>query len=280
MTPPRPPHPDRPELTSIVTPDQPERDAVRHSAVDGAPQELPPHRKGTLPGGIGAVRPPAEPARTRRVPSPWAVTAMRPAPPSTVARMRPSEPPTASDSSPPQDAPQSLPEAQEAILRRELAEERAKTARLERDVRAEAEARQATYPPSVRTQSPVPSTTPAKVDQAIGASVRHLLAKAAPLLLAAAGIGGGATAVLKPSADPAKADAVLASQEAMRADVALLREQVAGMLKREAARDQYTVCLEEALEDMGSQLLPAQDRQGSAVPLRAWIRQRCQRLRP
>lgn len=169
----------------------------------------------------------------------------------------------------------------EALRRRaEAAEDRAAELERRARVRDESDSPGAAFPPPVsRHPSPVPSSTPAKVDQAIGWSVRHLLAKAAPLLLAAAGIGGGATAVLKPSADPAKTDAVLASQEATRADVALLREQVAGMLKREAARDQYVRCLEESLDEVGEQLLPAQDRLTNASPLRAYVK-RCSRLRP
>lgn len=166
----------------------------------------------------------------------------------------------------------------EALRRRaEAAEEKA--AELERRARVRTETDSPnTWPPKVETRTPVPSST-ARTDQATGAVLRVVLSKLAPYLVAAAGVGGGATAVLKPSTDPAKTDAVLVSQEAMRADVALLREQVAGMLKREAARDQYSACLEETLNDVGEQLLPAQDRLVNAAPLRAYTK-RCQRLRP
>lgn len=84
--------PSRPELTGILTPDQPERGTVKHSAVDGAPQELPPHRKATL-HGLGAGRLPGPPplpleqartvpaaahaAPTQRIASPINVQAVR-----------------------------------------------------------------------------------------------------------------------------------------------------------------------------------------------------------
>ncbi len=231
--------------------------------------------------GIGALKPPALPgelAPTLKAPArptlkeTWNV----PAPPLAVALARRTPVPSSGETPSRTDAAMGRPEASA-----ELTEALAKLAEYERRERVQVESRgPGPYQPPLRSQSPVPSSTPAKVDQALGMTVRHLLAKAAPFLLAAAGIGGGVTAVAKPSADPAKTDAVLASQEAMRADVALIREQMAGVLKREAARDQYTLCLEEVLDDVGEQVLPATDRLGSAVPLRAYIKQRCRRLRP
>ena len=163
----------------------------------------------------------------------------------------------------------------------ELTEARARIAQLERDARAAAEAKVESYPPQVedrtRTPTPSPSSGPeAKVDRAVGHGVRLLLARYGWPALAALGIGGAA---LRPAADPAKQDATLTNVEAMRADVALIREQLAGVLRREAGRDAYTRCLEETLDDVGSQLLPAQDRAGSAQPIRAYV-SRCQRLRP
>jgi len=281
-----PPLPDRgPALDQ-----QPERKNVRHPAVDGVAQS-PPIRKGTLPGGLTAIpHPPALPSEhAPTVPAPRArfqETLRQPTPPSTMAAARRTPVPSPDEATPDQDAPVSLPEAQEAILRQALAEERAKVARLERDARAAAEAKVETFPPKIeqRHPSPVPSSAPSKVDAAIGKAVRTTATRLAeryglmPLLLVF-GLGGSVVAIAKPTADPAKTDAVLASQEAMRADVALLREQVAGMLKREAGRDQYTKCLEESLDEIGEQLLPAQDRLGSASPLRAYVK-RCQRLRP
>jgi hypothetical protein len=300
--------PSRPELPiNGLTPDQPERTAVNHDGVDGAPPRLPPKRPATnasmaalrappvAPGGTltglpapaapgSAPPPPALPAEfapTKRPPLPWGRTIRAATPPAAVAMARRTPVPPPDDTPDEPEASQGQPGASARDLKEQLAAERAKVTELERRerVRTESQGPGPYQRPIERRQSPVPSSTPGKVDQAIGLTVRHLLGRAAPFLLAAAGIGGGITAVAKPSADPAKADAMLASQEAMRADVALLREQVAGMLKREAGRDQYTTCLEESLDEIGEQLLPAQDRLGSAAPLRAYTK-RCKRLRP
>lgn len=206
---------------------------------------------------------------------------------SAAAKQKPVPPPLPDRSRTPQSGgidaqPPSLKDSQEALLRDELAKERSKVAQLERDARAAAEAKQVAYPPKVSERSPSPpagtriSTPP---DAAIGKSVRYLLGKLWPFFVAAAGIGGGVTAVAKPSADPVKQDATLANTEALRADVALIREQLTGVIKREASRDAYTKCLEESIDDVGEQVLPAQDRLGSAAPLRAYVK-RCQRLRP
>lgn len=263
----------------------------RHPGVEGADQPAP-KRSATLTGMPAAPRLPGELAPTLPAQNPLRKQTWRiPTPPSAVAIARRSEPPGAEPLPPPSQDPDAA--SREALRRRAEAAE-AKAAELERRERVRAETDSpATFPPRVEKSTDQRGMAPgrghtsgdaktdsAAPDAAIGRSLRYLAGRLWPLFLAAAGVGGGVTAVAKPSVDPAKADAVLASQEAMRADVALLREQVAGMLKREAARDQYTQCLEEALEDMGSQLLPAPDRQGSAAPLRAWIRQRCQRLRP
>jgi hypothetical protein len=262
-----------------VTPDQPERGAVNHPGVDGAPQRQP-DRRGTLPGGMAAASSEYAPTVPSPPPLPLKQTWRVPTPPSAVALARRSDPPASAD--PPASESPSAGRLEAKELMAELAKARAEIAERDRRDRVQLESRgPGPYqPPIERRPSPVPSSAPSKTDAAIGLTVRHLLSKAAPFLLAAAGIGGGITAVAKPSADPAKTDAVLASQEAMRADVALLREQVAGMLKREAARDQYVLCLEEVLDDVGEQVLPAQDRLGSAAPLRAYVKQRCKRLRP
>jgi hypothetical protein len=170
-----------------------------------------------------------------------------------------------------------------AVLREELAKERGKTAELERQQRVHREAQgPGPYQPPVqqRSQTPVPSSVPSKADAALGASLRALLGRAAPFLLAAAGIGGGVTAVVKPSVDPAKADATLTNVEAMRADLSVVREQLTSVLKWQAAQGPYTKCIEESLDEVGEQVLPAQDRLGSAAPLRAYVKQRCARLRP
>jgi hypothetical protein len=173
----------------------------------------------------------------------------------------------------------------EALRRRaEAAEDRAQEA--ERQLRVQAEVRSpATFPPSVRTQTPVPSSAPTKADAAIGKAIRTLAVRIATKLgwspvIVALGLGSGATAVLKPSADPAKANATLVIVEGMRGDVATIRDQLSGVIKREAARDAYTTCIEESLDEVGVQLLPAQDRLANASPLRAYVKQRCARLRP
>jgi hypothetical protein len=177
--------------------------------------------------------------------------------------------------------------AAEPDLRSALAAAEKRNDELERRERVRTEAQSpGGWPPKAeqRPTTPAPSSEPTKTDAAIGKVVRTTATRLAeryglmPLLLVF-GLGGGVTAIAKPGVDPAKADAILVSQEATRADVALLREQVAGMLKREAARDQYTRCLEESLDEIGEQVLPAQDRLGSAAPLRAYTK-RCQRLRP
>ncbi len=224
-----------------------------------------------LPPELAATKPvPRNPLRAET----WRI----PSPPSAVALARRSDPPEPEPLPPPSQNPAAA--SQEALRRRAEGAE-AELAELRRRERVRAEtASPNTFPPRVAERGDVQPPKSSPPDAALGRSLRYLAGRLWPLFLAAAGVGGGVTAVAKPTVDPAKADAVLASQQAMQADVALLREQVAGMLKREAARDQYTTCLEEALEDMGSQLLPAQDRQGAAAPLRAWIRSRCQRLRP
>jgi hypothetical protein len=274
MTEPRDPRPARPRQPSRPDADRPSIEVDR--TVGGATEQ----RRFDLPKRSATLTGLQAPMPLRPEPNPLEKKTWRlPAPPSALAHARRTP-------IPPSDGPPAGETAAAGQLAAVLAERdrlQDELAKAQRDARAGAEAQLQTYPPKVtpqRSPSPIPSSTPAKVDQALGMTVRHLLARAAPFLLAAAGIGGGVTAVAKPSADPAKTDAVLASQEAMRADVALIREQMAGVLKREAARDQYTLCLEEVLDDMGEQVLPAQDRLGSAAPLRAYIKQRCRRLRP
>ena len=121
------------------------------------------------------------------------------------------------------------------------------------------------------------STAPeSKLDRAIGQTLRLLFARFGWPLLAAAGIGG---AVLKPAGDPKRDEALLTNFEALRAEVAVMHEQLSSMLKWQAAQAPYTKCLEESLDEIGEQVLPAQDRLANAAPLRAYVK-RCQRLRP
>ncbi len=257
-------------------------------------------RKGTLTG-MGATRIPGPPplplegAPTLKAPpNPLQHKTMRVAsPPPLVAASRRTPIPPSDDPPAPAEAATGLsgaslppmsqsPEAasNEALRRRAEAAE-ADRDELLRQGRVQAEARgPGPYQVPVRSQSPGPSSAPSKADAALGASLRHLLGKAAPFLLAAAGIGGGVTAVAKPGADPAKTDATLANVEAMRADMTVMREQLSSVIKWQATQGAYTKCLEEALDEVGEQLLPAQDRLANASPLRAYVKQRCARLRP
>lgn len=165
---------------------------------------------------------------------------------------------------------------------RELLARNAELERRER-VREETASPASHWPPKVevRRPSPVPSSGPAGGIRIEGPGGWRLSVGQAVVLalLTAAGIGGGVTAIAKPSVDPAKADATLATVEAIRSELTLVREQLSGVLRREAARDAYLRCVDEGMNDLGSQLLPAQDKQGAAAPLRAWV-DRCQRLRP
>lgn len=160
--PPLPRQPSSPELVGIVTPDQPERGAVRHHpGVEDAPQ-APPQRRGTLPGGMAAI--PAltsgEFAPTLPAPNPLQKKTWRvPTPPSAalLARRTPVPPPD----DPP--APQSAADGQLAAVLAERDRLRGELAQAQRDARAAAEAKLETYPPKVEPQrrpSPVPSSTP------------------------------------------------------------------------------------------------------------------------
>lgn len=298
MTPPEPPRrPRAPSLGGIVTPDQPTKQAVRnHPGVEGHEQSAP-RKSPTLTGLVappapGSVAPPApgvplEYAATKRPPLPWGRTMRAPTPPSTMAAARRSDPPAGAESPAAgirissDETPRSEPPGPsvEPDLRSALAAAEKRNQELERRERVRVEAAGPnSWPPKVqRSQSPVPSSSPeAKVDRAIGGTVRLLLARFGWPALAALGIGGAA---LKPTADPVKTDATLAIVEGMRADVALIREQLSGVIRREAARDAYLRCVDEGMVDLGQQLLPAVDRQGNAQPLRAFV-DRCQRLRP
>lgn len=103
----------KPELTSIVTPDQPERGNVRHPGVDGAPQ-APPLRKGTLPGGMAAIpaRASGEFLPTLPVPNPLQrQTIRRPTPPSAALLARRTPIPPSDDPPGPADAATGAPGA-------------------------------------------------------------------------------------------------------------------------------------------------------------------------
>ncbi len=272
MAPPEPPKRPRPGSAPSIEVDrtvggateQRRFDAPKRTTLTDLPAARPVERKATE---TGLPAPPPLPLALR----PTAPAAAHQAP----TQRAPT--PAAGIRIPVDDTPPSVPPGPSA----ELLEARAKIAEYERRERVQTESRgPGPYQPPLRSQSPVPSSAPSKVDQAIGKGVRLLLGRHVLALLAAAGVGGGVTAIAKPSADPAKADATLVIVEAMRADLAVVREQLTGVIKREAARDQYTQCLESALDEVGEQLLPAQDRLANASPLRAYVKQRCARLRP
>jgi hypothetical protein len=283
--PPRPKQPSRPELPISV--DKVVGAAGKHA---GSQEYVRPElaRRGTLPGGMAALPGPPplplEGAKTIPAENPLRKKTWRvPTPPSAVAQARRTPVPPSPDPSPSTDAPESTPGNSTA----ELAALRAKLAEFERRERVQAEtASPNSYPPKVVERKPSPAAgtrveaASSPPDAAIGRSVRWLLGKAWPFLVAAAGLGGGAVGVAKPSADPAKQDATLAEMHAMRADMAVMRDQLASMARWQATEAMYTVCLEDALDDVGEQVLPAQDRMTNATPLRAYIKQRCRRLRP
>lgn len=172
-----------------------------------------------------------------------------------------------------------------ALRARAEAAESAK-AEFERRERVAAETQSpATFPPKIEQRRPSPpagtrvETASTPPDAAIGKSVRYLLGRLWPFFLAAAGIGGGVTAVAKPSVDPAKADATLANTEALRRDLGLMRTQLNGALDREAASSAYVQCLAEQQAEYFAQLSPAPDKMGSAAPLKPFV-DRCRNRRP
>lgn len=296
--PPRPRQPSRPDLQAAAEKDrtvagadrQRRFDEPKRTTLTDLPAAHPADRKPTFTGLPAPPPLPLEHAVTKPAPPalPFRKTMRVDSPAGLLAAARRSDPPAASDPPPVSGrvpADETVPSARqrdrEALLLQALNDERAKTARLERDARAAGEARIQSFPPKVeqRSVTPVPSSAPNKVDEATGKLVRHLLRRFWPLLLGAAGLGAGGAGALKPAADPVKTDAMAANLEAMRADVSVMRDQLTSVLKWQSAQGPYTKCLEEALDEIGSQVLPAQDRAGAAQPLRAYV-SRCQRLRP
>lgn len=168
----------------------------------------------------------------------------------------------------------------EALRRRaEAAEDRAAELERRERVRAETDSPAASFPPPVqRSPSPIPSST-AKADQAIGLTVRVVIGKLAPYLVAAAGVGGGATAVLKPSAEPSKVEAILAKLEDVERNQARLEAKANGLLDREPQLTEFVECLYEQQADYFEQLLPSQQRLVTGSLQRTWV-DRCRNRRP
>lgn len=160
----------------------------------------------------------------------------------------------------------------EALRRRAEAAE-AKTAELERQARVAVEtASPATFPPKVeRRQSPAPISVPPATDQAIGRGIRLLLGRAWPLLLAAVGLGGGATAVLKPTAQPEKVDAtaVRVTNAERAIDAQAKRTQAVEDYARELAR--VNRCLRRQQGRVNESAMPAPDHMGSARRPEPWV---------
>lgn len=179
MTPPKRPPPRPDSLPRAVAGDeQPDRAAVRHPGLEGADQPQPP-RTGTLPG-MPALKPPPLPlevAPTRRAPSPWSKTVMRPAPPSSRAVAVRSDPPPSLEPPAQAAAATRQPEALAEALRRAEAAE-AKLAELARPA----------FPPPVSgrqgSATPVPSSVPPK-----GWSDPRVIRAGIALLTAMAGLG-------------------------------------------------------------------------------------------
>lgn len=218
-------------------------------------------------------------APTLPVPNPLQrLTVRRPTPPSTVAKARRSDPPTTTAGPESAYAPQSLPEAQTALLRDELAKSRARVAELERDKRAADEVKVASFPPPV-SPAPKPATAPPAepaTDAVISWLVKRAIdnRKAIYALVAALGIGGGGAALksatAKPASDP---NPVLAAR------VTLIETLLKKSLDREAVKDAYIECLAEQQTEYFAQLLPAADRAGSAKLPAPWV-DRCRNRKP
>ncbi len=298
MTPPNPGAPPgdgaRPKLTlRRATPaldQQPEREAVRHTGVDGVPV-APVQRRQTL-GGMPAPpapesappppRLPLEHAETKPAPAnplrkaTWRV----PTPPSAVALARRSDHPAAPETPVPESAPQGQPDrstplpppsrdpAEATILaaRRRAEAAEARLAELERRDRIRAETEQASFPPPVMP-APAPKPTveaePAVLSWLIASATRN--AKAIKALVAAFGIAGGGAAITVATDDkPAVETALRTELDAEKRKTSLMRQQLDGSLNREAAWQDYTNCLAEQQATYFAQLLPATDRMGSA----------------
>lgn len=249
---------------------------MRHLGVDGTEQPAP-RRTKTLDGMPAAPRLPGELAPTLPAQNPLRKQTWRiPTPPSAVALARRSEPPDAEPLPPPSQDPD---EASREALRRRAEAAEAKAAELERRERVREEtASPNTFPPKVES-APVIVTPSAPPDAAIGKSLRYLAGRLWPLFVAAAGIGGGVTAVAKPTADPAKADATLAHLEELARKVDRVDFKVNGLLDREPQLTEFVECLYEQQADYFEQLLPSQQRLVTGSLQRTWV-DRCRTRKP
>lgn len=249
-------------------------------------------RKGTLTG-LQAVRPTAPKATLSGLPAPpplpleHAVTRPAPpqlpfrktmrvdSPPGLLAAARRSDPPAASNPPPtsvrvPADetVPSERQADREALLLQALAAERTKSAKLERDARAAAEARVQSFPPPVqpqRSQSPVPSSEreskpPSRGDWA------KLRFKIATAIVAALVVVIGALAYWGVAAINAKAEAIKAAQEA--------KQKADGREEQWRSWASVVIWIEDCRDGRdvrsGEMLLPDLNKQGSARKLEPW----------
>jgi hypothetical protein len=267
----RPRQPSRPDADRISVVDlEPEPDVLAQRRFDrpqrttlaDLPKAAPPERKPTLKG----LSPP-NPLEKKT----WRL----PTPPSALANARRTDPPASP--APPATGIRIPDDETPRDGHPGLAAELAELAEFRRRERVQAESRQpGPYQPPLRTQSPVPSSGPAKVDQAIGATMRLLFARYSWPLLAALGVGG---AVLKPAADPAKADATLAKLEELTRKVDRVAARQDAALDREPELLDFVECLYEQQREYFEQLLPSQERLITGELRRAWV-DRCRSRKP
>jgi hypothetical protein len=182
-------------------------------------------------------------------------------------------PPSADPDQAVKDALRRRAEAAEAAL--------AELRRRER-VRVEADSPAAQFPPQVTESQPPSSIT--KTDAVIGKVVRSVAIKLAARfgwtpLLVALGVGGTVAVVAKPSAQPEKLEAALSRIEALERQDKLRGTQVNGSLDREAIVSEFLKCLYEQQVEGFGQLLPAQDKMGSAALPKPFV-DKCRARRP
>jgi len=181
------------------------------------------------------------------------------------------------------EAPRSAEQGQLAALLAERDKLRAEKAELERQKRATAEASVQSWPPAV-TPAPKPVAVVVEPDSSavIAWLVKRAVANRAAImaLVAALGIGGGATAIKQATDKPGPSDAALVQAIAEQGrEAALTRKQLNGILDREAASTAYLDCLAAQYAEHFEQLLPAPDKQRSAALPRPWL-DRCKGRKP
>lgn len=213
----------------------------------GRLREQPPTRTKTLPGMHVPVRPPP-------LPGEFAPTTPAPSLDAPTVRYTPER-----------GLPAQNPEAEAQRRRAEAAETKLR------------ELTQQFPPPVSEAPKKTASEPAAKLDKAIGSTVRLAFEHYSWKLLAVCGIGA---AILKPAADPKKTEATLANTEAIKAQLDVVTERQAKSDRWIVGATAYMLCLEENQDDNFSQVLPDPNKQGAAQPLRAYVKQRCQRLRP